>query len=88
MNRISIILSLLIFISFNSLAQEKEEKEQPWDVSNPNGNWDFKELNISTNEGTWMNLDVSPDGKTIVFDMLGDIYKMDVNGGKATVLRE
>ena len=34
-----------------------------------------------------MNLDVSPDGKTIVFDLLGDIYKMPISGGKATILR-
>jgi len=87
MNRISIILCIAIFISFNLFSQEKEDKKS-WDVSNPEGNWDFKELNISTNEGTWMNLDVSPDGKTIVFDMLGDIYKMDINGGKATSLRQ
>ena len=33
-----------------------------------------------------MNLDVSPDGKDIVFDLLGDIYKMPVTGGRATVL--
>ncbi len=33
-----------------------------------------------------MNLDLSPDGKDIVFDMLGDIYKMPVTGGKATLL--
>ena len=33
-----------------------------------------------------MNLDVSPDGKEIVFDLLGDIYKMPMSGGKATVL--
>ncbi|RCH56887.1 amidohydrolase [Mucilaginibacter hurinus] len=33
-----------------------------------------------------MNLDVSPDGKTIVFDLLGDIYSMPITGGKATIL--
>jgi len=33
-----------------------------------------------------MNLDVSPDGKDIIFDLLGDIYKMPVTGGRATVL--
>ena len=74
-------------MAFSLFSQEKKE-EKPWDVSNPEGDWDFKELKISTNEGTWMNLDVSPDGKHLVFDLLGDIYKMDINGGKATVLRE
>ena len=33
-----------------------------------------------------MNLDLSPDGQEIVFDMLGDIYKIPVSGGKATLL--
>ena len=33
-----------------------------------------------------MNLDVSPDGQKIVFDLLGDIYKMPITGGKAEIL--
>ncbi|MBJ6367344.1 amidohydrolase family protein [Snuella sedimenti] len=85
MNRIRIILLLLITFSLNTIGQEKETV---WDVSNPEGNWDFKTLELSTNEGTWMNLDISPDGTFIVFDMLGDIYKLSINGGKAEILRE
>lgn len=38
---------------------------------------------LSTDEGTWISLDVSPDGKTIVFDMLGDLYLLPIDGGKA-----
>jgi len=29
---------------------------------------------IDVTEGTWMNLGVSPDGSTLVFDLLGDLY--------------
>jgi len=43
-----------------------------------------REIDINVTEGTWMSLDVSPDGKTIAFDMLGDIYTMPITGGKAT----
>jgi imidazolonepropionase-like amidohydrolase/Tol biopolymer transport system component len=39
---------------------------------------------ISTDEGTWMNVDVSPDGSRIAFDMLGDIYVMPITGGTPT----
>ena len=39
---------------------------------------------FTVNEGTWMSVDVSPDGSTIAFDLLGDIYTMPVAGGKAT----
>ncbi|RYE18350.1 MAG: amidohydrolase, partial [Sphingobacteriales bacterium] len=57
---------------------------QKWNVENTSG--PPKKVSITTDEGTWMNLDVSPDGKTIVFDLLGDIYSMPISGGKATIL--
>ena len=38
-------------------------------------------LKFTTDEGTWMSLDVSPDGRTIVFDLVGDLYTMPVGGG-------
>lgn len=90
MNRITLLTLLFICLTFNSNSQEKDDTDdkQSWNVSNPEGDWNFKELKLSTTEGTWMNLDVSPDGNSIVFDLLGDIYKLDINGGKAKILRE
>ncbi|MBI3264144.1 MAG: PD40 domain-containing protein [Acidobacteria bacterium] len=41
-------------------------------------------IEFTTDEGTWMSLDVSPDGKTIVFDLLGDLYTLPITGGEAT----
>ncbi len=41
-------------------------------------------ISFTTNEGSNMNIDVSPDGTTLVFDLLGDIYTVPVAGGKAT----
>ncbi len=70
-------------LSFNLSGQKDKDKE--WDVANPPG--EFKEVEFTTNEGTWMNLDVSPDGRTIVFDLLGDIYTMPMSGGKAKLLQ-
>lgn len=42
-----------------------------------------KTIRFTTDEGTWMNLDVSPDGRQIVFDLLGDLYLLPIEGGKA-----
>jgi len=43
-------------------------------------------LKFTTDEGTWLSLDLSPDGHTIVFELLGDIYTIPAEGGKATRL--
>jgi imidazolonepropionase-like amidohydrolase/Tol biopolymer transport system component len=44
---------------------------------------DARRISFTTEEGTWMSLDVSPDGKTILFDLLGDLYRMPIAGGRA-----
>ena len=41
---------------------------------------------FTTTEGTWISLDVSPNGQTIVFELLGDLYAMPAIGGAATRL--
>ena len=41
-------------------------------------------FDLNTTEGTWTSVDISPDGKTIIFDMMGDLYTMPTEGGKAT----
>ena len=43
-----------------------------------------RHLDFEANRGTWMSLDISPDGRTIVFDLLGDLYVMPAGGGRAT----
>src|ERR1051325_3434826 len=40
-------------------------------------------LKFTTDEGSWISLDLSPNGQTIVFDLLGDLYTMPVTGGTA-----
>jgi hypothetical protein len=65
-------------------GEEGEEKEEKWDVNNPPGDW--KTITIDTEETTWSDVDVSPDGKTVIFDMLGDIYSVPIEGGKATAI--
>ncbi len=60
-------------------------KKADWDVEGSLG--PSRTVSFTTDEGTWMNVDVSPDGKQIAFDMLGDIYVMPIKGGTATLLR-
>ncbi len=41
-------------------------------------------VRFTTDQGTWMSVDVSPDAGTVVFDLLGDLYTVPIGGGKAT----
>jgi len=57
----------------------------------PDSAWSIEKIHgpgvpfaVTLDEGTWMSLDLSPDGRTIVFDLLGDLYTMPVTGGTAT----
>ena len=77
---------LIIMFSFSTLfAQDKIEEKEKKEKSNKNlPIKPDRSFDLNTDEGTWMSLDVSPDGNTIVFDLLGDIYSMPISGGKAT----
>lgn len=73
-----IYLPLLLLLTISTVHAQK------WNVETPPG--PSKKVTLNLNEGTWMDLDVSPDGKTIIFDLLGDIYNLPIGGGKATLL--
>jgi imidazolonepropionase-like amidohydrolase/Tol biopolymer transport system component len=53
-----------------------------WNVQDPFG--PTIDVEFPASEGTWMNVDVSPDGRRLVFDLLGDVYTMPIDGGEAT----
>ncbi len=78
-------LLFIVCVMFSGIQAGYTQDKKKWDVTNPGSS--FKNISFTTNEGTWMNLDVSPDGKEIVFDLLGDIYIMPVSGGNAKILR-
>jgi Tol biopolymer transport system component len=40
-------------------------------------------LALQLREGSWMSVDVSPDGRTVAFDLLGDIWTVPIGGGEA-----
>ena len=84
----SIIASPLVAQEAKTASEEAaEEADGKWDIEAPKGA-NIRQVAISTDEGTWMDVDVSPDGQTIVFTMLGDIYTMPISGGTPTRIAE
>ncbi|MEW6051521.1 MAG: amidohydrolase family protein [Candidatus Zixiibacteriota bacterium] len=81
-----ILVIPLTFITSVALGADPDtaKAEKKWDVTNPGVPCDTLEFDAT--EGTWTSLDVSPDGRKIVFDLLGDIYAMPITGGNATLL--
>ncbi|MGB0591825.1 MAG: amidohydrolase family protein [Myxococcota bacterium] len=61
-----------------------EAKAASWDVAQPEVSSRMQEIDVR--QGTWMSLDVSPDGTQLVFDLLGDLYVLPIEGGEAKAL--
>jgi Tol biopolymer transport system component len=66
----------------NSAAEveDNEDKDLPLKAD--------RRLTFEASEGSWMSLDISPDGKQIVFDLLGDLYTLPIGGGTATQITD
>jgi len=81
---VSVLATLLI--SGAALAQHKSE-EVKWDVNAPTGAT-IKQVPINVDEGSWIDVDVSPDGRSLTFALLGDIYTMPISGGSPARIAE
>ena len=85
MHRIALaVLTLLVGPALLS-AQDSEGDERPDENEGLPLPVD-RTVPVDLTEGSWMSLDVSPDGQTIVFDYLGDLFTVPISGGTATQL--
>ena len=73
---------LFLALGLAGTAFAADPAEAPkWNVNAAHG--PVKAVKFTTDEGTWMDLDVSRDGSTIVFALLGDLYTLPITGGEA-----
>ncbi len=68
------MLALFLWTAAPAVGQDQDD----WDVTTTRG--ETQEIAFTTDEGTWLSVDVSPDGQWMVFDLLGRIYRAPTNG--------
>jgi imidazolonepropionase-like amidohydrolase/Tol biopolymer transport system component len=79
--RLSGVIALILLAGHvQAQTPDPAAKPEKWNVNAPPG-LTTREVRINVDNGTWMNVDVSRDGKLIAFDLLGDIYVMPITGG-------
>lgn len=80
------VLLLTLMLPLNLLAQQEDKPENGQKKDLPLE--PTRKVEFSTDEVTWLSLDVSPDGSTVVMELLGDLYTVPIGGGKATRITE
>src|SRR5258707_3420793 len=97
---VGVVIAGFIFVGASALnatakrqvapEQDKDKKEEKKDEKKDEKKGlplkSDRKVEFTTDEGTWLSLDVSPDGKTIVFELLGDIYTLPIEGGQAKLV--
>jgi Tol biopolymer transport system component/imidazolonepropionase-like amidohydrolase len=76
----------LLTILMMTATTPAQIREADWDVTVPRGH--TRVVDFETTDGTWMTVDLSPDGRWIVFDLLAHIYRVPVGGGQAENLTQ
>ena len=75
----TLLACLLLLLGTGPLSGQEEDSDEEWDVTLARG--ETREIDFTTEEGTWMSVDMSPDGAWIVFDLLGQVYRVPADGG-------
>jgi Tol biopolymer transport system component len=97
LSRLAMAFALAAFLPFGGPAPPEHARhmratagaslsqgQADWDVTVPRGA--VREIDFVTDQGTWMSVDVSPDSRWIIFDLLGHIYRIPATGGDAELL--
>src|SRR6266849_1356364 len=75
MRKLSVGLTLLACLAAQDKKPEPRKSGLPLKPE--------RKIEFTVDEGTWLSLSVSPDGKNILFDLVGDLYTLPAQGGEA-----
>ncbi len=79
----ALIVAALALPASATPQEPKKDEPKKDDAKKPLPLEGTRAVAFATDEGSWISLDVSPDGNTIVFELLGDLYTLPIAGGEA-----
>ncbi len=71
------MIEVLSMVAAIALQAEEKKKDEVLPLQTT------RKIEFETDEATWLSLDVSPDGKTLVLEIAGDLYALPIEGGEA-----
>ena len=74
----------LTFLAATVQAAFPLQHRAAWDITQPRG--ETRAIDFDTSEGTRMSVDLSPTGESLIFDLLGHVYRVPISGGVAKCL--
>lgn len=88
MIRFSATAITLVFLAFcihaPLFAQDGEMEQIPSHADLPLKS--ERTVSLNTTEGTWLSLDVHPNGEKLIFDYMGNLFELPMSGGRAKQL--
>jgi Tol biopolymer transport system component/imidazolonepropionase-like amidohydrolase len=88
--RLALLLSLLPLVALAKTPPPEQTPPKPKDPAADinQARAGARRIAFTTDQGTWTSVDVAPDGETLVFDLLGDLYLLPISGGEARRLTQ
>jgi len=91
------LAGMLLLVSLSAKEADSDQVARPsatlsaydprgWDPTEARG--ETRVIDFSTDEGSWMSADLSPDGRWVAFDLLGHVYHVRIDGGEAEPLTQ
>ncbi len=81
-----LIAAQMLVLTLAVRAETDDAAAEKWDTTIARG--ETRQISFTTEEGTFMSVDVSPDGQWLVFDLLAHVYRMPISGGEAVSLTQ
>ncbi|HEX6982300.1 MAG TPA: amidohydrolase, partial [Balneolaceae bacterium] len=89
LSTLTAVFVMLSGMNITAVAQQSESRADAIEYSSSELPLESaRTVHLETNEGTWLSIDIHPSGEKIIFDYMGDLYELPIEGGEARQLTD